>query len=94
MNTLAACATSDWYLTSMGQPAGMVGLRKHGNRIGKAGRMSFTYISPYLPRGPGDGDVTSRLWRGCHSSGVPLPVKLANTPGLPLKSVGAREQVP
>ena len=62
MNALAACAASAWYLTSMGHRAGMVRFRKQRNRIGKAGRMSFIYISPYLPRGPGDGDVTTALF--------------------------------
>lgn len=73
MNTLAACAASAWYLTLMGQPAGLVGFHKHWNRIGRAGLLSLPCDSPYLPRGPGEGDAISRLWRGRHSSRVPLP---------------------
>lgn len=48
---------------------------------------------PYLPRGPGKGDAAGRPWQGCHNSEVPLPVRLANTAGLRLKSVDGREQV-
>ena len=73
MNTLAACAASAWYLTLMGHCAGMVRFHKHRNRVGMAGLLSFTCDSPYLPRGPGEGDAISRLWRGCHSSRAPLP---------------------
>ena len=59
-------------MTLMGHCAGMVRFHKHRNRVDTVGLLSFTCDSPYLPRGPGDGDAAGRLWRGCHSSGVPL----------------------
>ena len=36
----------------------------------------------HLPRTPDGGYDTSRLWRGCHNSAIPLP-KLAHIEGLP-----------
>ena len=47
-----------------------------------AGQLSFTFDSPYLPRNPGEGNDAGRLWQGCHSSRVPLLVRLTHTPGL------------
>ena len=57
-----------------------------------AGQLSFTFDSPYLPRNPGEGNDAGRLWQGCHSSRVPLLVRLAYTVVLPLKSVGGRSR--
>ena len=69
-------------------------MRKHGI-IHLICLMSFgiLMLSPYLPRAPAMGDAAGRLWQGCHNSAIPLLVRLAHTTGLPLKSVGEREQV-
>ena len=83
MNTLAARAASAWYLTLISCRVGMVRLHKHKNRIDTAGLLSFTCDSPYLPRAPGEGDAISRLWQGCHSSRVPLPVGWRTPQGFP-----------
>ena len=50
--------------------------------------------TPYLPRIPGAGSIPDRRWLRLHSPTAPLPVEGWRIPqGLPLKSVGGREQV-
>ena len=54
--------------------------------------MFLSRIAVFATR-PRHGDVISRLWQGHHSSGMPLLVRPASTPGLRRKSVDGREQV-
>ena len=81
MNALAEKPPSAWYLTLRAPLRFFESITL--TIPGAATLFSTDSKCPsHLPRTPDGGYDTSRLWRGCHNSAIPLP-KLAHIEGLP-----------
>ena len=93
MNALAARAASAWYLTSIGRRAGRVDFYDEETMLARLACCHLPVIRRICHASPAIGDVTGRLWQGCHSTAISLLVRLAHTAGLRRKSVDGREQV-